>query len=329
MTREYCANLAVLTLIAAGVARAMIRIGIMDMPAGRKAHNRPTPKAGGIAPIAAFVASFAIFSTVWELPTIIVVTTAVLLGLVGLIDDLRDLGVGAKLAAQTMAALVVVCVGPGPATGWADPLPWLAVGWLVFITNAFNFMDGLNGLAAGAGLIAAVFLASTAPPGSAAQIGALALAAGLAGFLPFNFPRARLFLGDTGSQFCGFLLGVLGLGLARETGAASAIWLLPMLLAGMIVDVGVTLIRRFLAGACLTTAHREHFYQRAALHPSAIALVHCGFVVIGGLAWHVADRVSTWPALVLLALTHFAWLCFVESGTTDRNHPPRGVRNRP
>lgn len=328
--------LAVLVPLSAVLAWLAIRVGIMDIPAGRKAHTTPTPKAGGIGPIGAFLAIFCFFPMLWTTPTLILATAATALGLVGFLDDMRDIGPRAKLIAQTLAAMAVVGAGACPTADGNAASTILAIGWLVFITNVFNFMDGLDGLAAGAGLLAALFLAAAAPHGGMVQTIALALAAGLAGFLPFNFPRARLFLGDTGSQFCGFLLGVLGLRLAGETGSGEmgdigTLWLLPLLLAGMIADVSLTLVRRALAGANITTPHREHFYQRAPLPAHAVSRIHWAFVILGGSAWVLSNRAGLWPAIPILVLSHLAWLRFAQAGIAIpplSAHPP-GVRNPP
>lgn len=319
---------ALLLLISAVLARGMIGIGIMDMPGGRKTHPQPTPRAGGIGPIGACLGIFLLFPMDWTSPAPMVLAASGFLGLVGLVDDLRGVGVAGKLAAQAIAAGAVASLSPWPGGEWGVAWVIPAAFWLVFITNVFNFMDGLNGLAAGAGMLAATILALVAPPGGMVQPCALALAAGLAGFLPFNFPRARLFLGDTGSQFCGFLLGALGLMLVGETGAADAFWLAPMLLAGMMADVGVTLIRRARAGADITAAHREHAYQRAPLPAWGIALAHWGFVVLGGLAWGLIHA-GVWPVIVAFGAIHVAWLRFVQIRVAARRSPSPapGVRN--
>lgn len=316
-------TLAILLPTAVLLARAMIAAGIMDIPTGRKAHARPTPRAGGIAPIGACLLATPLFPVLWSTQTAVALICAAGLGGVGLLDDVRDRGAAIKFAAQTSAAVAVVSLGSFGADAWntAGPiLAVLAVGWLVFITNVFNFMDGSDGLAAGTGLIAAVFLAAAAPTGGPVQVVAGALAAGLAGFLPFNLPPARLFLGDTGSQFCGFLLGVLGLGLAQEAGTVHSLWLLPLLLGGMIVDVGFTLARRIQAGARITTAHREHFYQRASFPAWVVMLAHWGLALLGALTWVMLDGVQGWLALPLWGLAHGAWLGFTQAG---------GVRIRP
>ncbi len=111
------------------------------------------------------------------------------------------------------------------------------------------------------------------------------LAAGLLGFLPFNYPRARIFLGDVGSQFCGFVLAVLGVVAARFEGIELSLLLVPMLLSGLLLDALFTLARRLLAGERITQPHRGHLYQvahRAGVPAAVIAPLHWAFAAWGG-----------------------------------------------
>jgi UDP-GlcNAc:undecaprenyl-phosphate GlcNAc-1-phosphate transferase len=169
--------------------------------------------------------------------------------------------------------------------GWLGGPATLA--WILFVTNAVNFIDGLNGLAGGVALIAACFLAGIAGAHGAwfAYFASLLLAAGLLGFLPFNFPRARIFMGDVGSQFCGFILAMLGVVASRFDGVELSLLLMPMLLSGVLFDVAFTLARRALARERLTDPHRGHLYQvaqRAGVPAPVVASVHWGFAVFGG-----------------------------------------------
>jgi UDP-GlcNAc:undecaprenyl-phosphate GlcNAc-1-phosphate transferase len=150
-----------------------------------------------------------------------------------------------------------------------------------------NFIDGLNGLAAGVTLVAATFLAVIAAThdGWFAYFAALLLAAGVLGFLPFNFPRARIFMGDVGSQFCGFILAMLGVVASRFEGVELSFLIVPMLLSGVLYDVGFTLARRTLAGERITEAHRGHLYQvaaRAGVPAPVVSMIHMGFAAFGG-----------------------------------------------
>jgi UDP-N-acetylmuramyl pentapeptide phosphotransferase/UDP-N-acetylglucosamine-1-phosphate transferase len=191
--------------------------------------------------------------------------------------------------------------------------------WILFTTNAMNFIDGLNGLAAGVAVIASAVLA-----GIAASVGfwfvyfaSLLLAAGLLGFLPFNFPRARIFMGDVGSQFCGFVLAVLGVVAGRFQGVDLSVLLVPMLLFGVLFDVAFTLARRALAGERITQAHRSHLYQvahRAGMPAVRVTLVHWAFAPWGGLCCAVFLRASGLgkPLAVSLVLPpQLLWLGYV------------------
>ena len=182
-----------------------------------------------------------------------------------------------------------------------------------------NFIDGLNGLAAGTALVACCFLAgiAAAQGGWFVYFAALLLAAGLAGFLPFNFPRARIFMGDVGSQFCGFVLAVLGVAAARFEAIEMSFLLVPVLLFGVLFDVAFTLARRLLAGERLTQAHRGHLYQvaqRAGMDARLIAAIHWSFAAMGGLVilgFLAAPTALKPPILLLVLVPQAVWLIYV------------------
>lgn len=310
-----------LALLSASVVRAMIAVRVMDRPEARKAHDRPTPKGGGVGILVAFLVGIALtyqFAAYARLPDAYfrgVIEATVAIAVVAFLDDLYDWPFTVKLGAQVLAALVVVQSGLyvrdyrvpyiGPLlVGWLGPPATMA--WLLFTTNAMNFIDGLNGLAGGVALIACIFLAVIAAThgGWFGYFAALLLAAGLAGFLPFNFPRARIFMGDVGSQFCGFMLAVLAIVASRFDGIELSLLLMPMLLSGVLFDVAFTLVRRALAGERVTEAHRGHLYQvahRSGMPAAWVTLVHWGFATIGGtcsLAFVAAP--SDWKPLVPL-----------------------------
>jgi UDP-GlcNAc:undecaprenyl-phosphate GlcNAc-1-phosphate transferase len=323
-----------LAAFSASIVRAMISLQVMDLPDPRRAHDRPTPKGGGVGIVLAFLLGilvlyrYAAFSRLDDPYFRGVIFAAAAIALVAFLDDLRDWPPTVKLAAQLGAAMLAIGSGLyvssvnlpylGPVDlGWLGPPATLA--WILFATNAMNFIDGLNGLAAGVALIACGFLAAIA----AAQSGwfvyfaALLLAAGLLGFLPFNFPRARIFMGDVGSQFCGFILAVLAVAAGRFSRVELSFILVPMLLAGVIFDVAFTLVRRALAGERLTRPHRSHLYQvahRAGVPATAVALIHWGFAAFGGVCCLVFVAVSTEVKTLLpLAplLPQLIWLAYV------------------
>src|SRR5208337_3424782 len=131
------------------------------------------------------------------------------------------------------------------------------------------------------------------------------------GFLPFNFPRARIFMSDVGSQFCGFVLAVLAVVASRFEGVELSFLLVPMLLSGVLFDVAFTLARRLLSGERITRAHRGHLYQVAAW---AVALIHAGFAAFGGLValGFMAASGAAKPWIPLLTLVpQIIWLGYV------------------
>jgi UDP-GlcNAc:undecaprenyl-phosphate GlcNAc-1-phosphate transferase len=300
---RHLAFCAALGLVSAMVVGAMMSARIMDRPDARKAHSRPTPKGGGVGIVVAFMLGITVlyghadFARLADVYFRGVILASFLIAVVAFIDDLRDWPFTVKLAAQTLAALAAV--GSGlylrgvnlPYVGTVD-LGWLGIAatlaWILFATNAMNFIDGLNGLAAGTALVACAFLAVVAAGqgGWFVYFAAMLLAAGLVGFLPFNFPRARIFMGDVGSQFCGFVLAVLGVAAARFDAVEMSFLLVPCLLGGVLYDVAFTLVRRTLAGDRLTQAHRGHLYQvahRAGMDARWVAALYWGFAALGGL----------------------------------------------
>ncbi|RPF96447.1 MAG: glycosyltransferase family 4 protein [Rhodospirillaceae bacterium TMED63] len=257
----------------------VLRLGILDEPNHRSSHDQPTPSTGGIAIFVAFVGGFA---TVWFVSDEARLSTFHLAGFavaatgiasVGFLDDLNKLKTfKIKLAAQVAAAMMLLVFGivfsrvSLPVIGAFD-LGWLGypltVIWVVAMTNIFNFMDGLNGLAGGVAVTVAAFLcAVTYIEGSFfVYILCYVMAASAAGFLLFNFPKARLFMGDVGSQFIGFAFAALAVIAAEIDASRTSFLVVPLLFFNFIFDTIFTLLRRALGGEDITQAHRTHLYQ--------------------------------------------------------------------
>jgi UDP-GlcNAc:undecaprenyl-phosphate GlcNAc-1-phosphate transferase len=331
---RHIAFVVLLAAISAAMVRLMIDIGVMDRPDPRKSHQRPTPKSGGVGIVVAFLLGiftlyeFAFFSRLADPYFRGVILASILIALVAFLDDLRDWPFTIKLAAQIVAALAALGSGlyvrifhlpyfGALDLGWFGALATLA--WILFTTNAMNFIDGINGLAAGTALIASLFLAFIAERfgGWFVYFAALLLAAGLIGFLPFNFPRARIFMGDVGSQFCGFVLAVLGVAASRFERAEMSFLIVPLLLSGVLFDVAFTLLRRALAGENITRPHRGHLYQvamRAGLDVRIVTLIYWGFAALGGvvcLAFLDAPSALKPLWLLLPLLVQGVWVAFV------------------
>lgn len=214
-----CFGAALLTPVAILVAR---RLGVLDHPGGYKAHAVPTPLLGGLSVGAGFL-----FAVAWSVnftapgkvsDLIALGVGAGIIVLAGLVDDSRGLTPGRKLVWQILAAacaglaLVVLGVRVNLYLGWAPiPLMLLTVLWVVGVTNAVNLMDNMNGLCAGLGVITAACLAlfNLRTGEIEVALAAAALSGACVGFLIYNWPRSRIFLGDTGSMLIGFSLASL------------------------------------------------------------------------------------------------------------------------
>jgi UDP-GlcNAc:undecaprenyl-phosphate GlcNAc-1-phosphate transferase len=324
-----------LALLSASVVRLMIGVRLLDRPTERKAHNHPTPKGGGVGIVVAYLVGIVVlyqwaqFSRLADPYFRGVIIASLLVAIVALLDDIRDWPFTVKLAAQVLAALAAVASGFYVRVYHVPYLPPLDVGWLgipatlvwlLFATNAMNFIDGLNGLAAGVALIASLFLAAigASEGGWFVYFASLLLAAGLIGFLPFNFPRARIFMGDVGSQFCGFVLAILAVAAARFERVELSFLLVPMLLSGVLFDVLFTLVRRALAGERVTEAHRDHLYQlaqRSGMAAPTVTLVHWAFAAFGGICCiaFVGAPAALKPVIALLPLgPQLVWLEYVR-----------------
>jgi UDP-GlcNAc:undecaprenyl-phosphate GlcNAc-1-phosphate transferase len=323
-----------LALLSAGVVRLMIAFPILDHPNARSAHVRPTPRGGGAGVVAAFLAGMLVlylaaqFARIAEMQFLGVIAAAIAIAAVALLDDIRHLSARLRLFAQCAAALVAI--GSGlvisrialPWTGqvelgWLGPL--LTLFWIVGCTNAVNFMDGLDGLVGGTLLIvsAALCLIAADQGGWFVYAAALFLAAGFAGFLPFNLHPARIFMGDVGSQFAGFVLAVLAVAAARFDVQQVSFLIVPLLMFGLLFDAAFTLARRAWMGQPLAEGHRTHLYQlaqRSGMAVRAVAAVHWGFALFHAVlaVLFLALDATFKPLVVLPAVAvQGAWLRYV------------------
>jgi UDP-GlcNAc:undecaprenyl-phosphate/decaprenyl-phosphate GlcNAc-1-phosphate transferase len=229
----------------------------MDHPNERSLHATPTPRIGGLGIMAGVLVA-----AVWLVDGALlpVVLGAFGLAAVSVLDDVRGLPVRVRFLAHFVAA--VACLLALGVTGWALLAGTLAVVW---VTNLYNFMDGSDGLAGGMAAIGFGALALAAWLGDAPGLAVFcaAIAAAALAFLRFNFPPARVFMGDAGSIPLGFMAASLGI-----LGAMQQVWpwLFPLLVfSPFIVDASVTLTRRGLRGEKIWRAHRSHYYQRVVL----------------------------------------------------------------
>ena len=272
--------------------RYAVHRNLFDLPGERRSHALPTPRGGGIAIAMALLVAVA-WSWAWT-PAFRPLLAGFLPGLllvagVGLLDDHRPLSPWLRLAVHAVAALALAA-GVWMATGNV----WLAVAALVLamvLTNVWNFMDGIDGLAASqAALVAAgVALLADGP----VQWLALALLSATMGFLPFNFPKARIFLGDIGSGALGYTLAMLVVVAAGQDVIGAGFWswwpwLLP--LSAFLLDAGLTLLGRMARREVWWQPHTLHAYQAWARRSRSHVRVTLAYgawtaIAVGLLAW--------------------------------------------
>lgn len=237
------------------LARALV-----DQPGERRSHSVPTPRGGGIAIVIAVLVAAVVFALREPAQAWLAVAFAAGLSavaLVGLVDDHRPLSPWLRLLVHVAAsgAFAFAWVAGDGDGDWAVAV--VAFAACVGLTNVWNFMDGIDGLAATQAALTAFAVADMAADGGA--LVPLALAASCIGFLPFNFPRARIFLGDVGSGALGFSIAAIWLLAGHGTGSASSLML--MAVSAFVIDAGLTLLRRVLRGERWWTPHVQHAYQ--------------------------------------------------------------------
>ncbi|HEY4301538.1 MAG TPA: glycosyltransferase family 4 protein [Candidatus Didemnitutus sp.] len=241
---------------------------IIDVPNARSSHVRPVLRGAGSAVILTIVLVGSVWPGWADRRTIVLGGSAAVLAAVSFLDDIRSLSPKIRFAFHAGAACACLLTLSRGQEGRDVDWPLFPVGflWLAGYLNAFNFMDGINGLATLQALVTGMGTAliawmAGAPASHPAVILSLVVSGAAAGFLPYNFPRAQMFLGDAGSAPLGFLLAFLGWWLAHDVGW----WLLGLLgliHANFILDTAITLARRVIRKERWLESHREHFYQR-------------------------------------------------------------------
>ncbi len=319
---RFAAALAVAVVLTPLLGRLATRWSFVDAPGEHRRHSRPVPLLGGVALWAAVTAAVLALPTgadrshLWA-----VLGAATLVAFAGLLDDRWPLPVAERLAVQLVAAAVLVSGGlfvDLALPSWLDAV--LTVLWIVGVTNAFNLLDNMDGLAAGVAAVAALgFVVLTAHQGGLAPALAVALLGAALGFLVYNFHPARIFMGDAGSLFLGLSLAVLGLDL--QTGRAlHEPWiaaLVPVLLLAVpIFDTTLVTMSRWRRGHNpLTTPgndHLSHRLRRKGLSKRAVALAiyaaGAGGAVLAGLAARGGPAVAMAVAVVAAVIGLWALL---------------------
>ena len=310
------------TRIAEIVAR---RRALLDVPNERSSHLVPTPRIGGLGIIAGTLVGWGFIQGPSDPTGLVIVAASLVLAAVGLLDDLRHTSVATKYLAQLgTAAVAAVAIGPRLDIEVASfgvtldgiPAIVLATVWLTAIINAFNFMDGIDGLIGSVGAITGMVGLGLVVP--EAQPLLIAVAAACVGFLVWNQAPASIFMGDVGSQFLGL---VVGAGLLRQGSGTVALVPIVILVAPLLLDTSITLIRRAREGKNLFAAHREHLYQRLVTagrsHREvaagyAVATALAGLVAIAWLGLGAGLQVGVVLILAVLGVAYAWWVGLIE-----------------
>jgi Fuc2NAc and GlcNAc transferase len=291
---------------------------MLDIPNNRSSHQVPTPRMGGLAIVATFLAGLFFLWAADALPTrdlLALFGACAWVAWIGFLDDRGHIAARWRLLAHFLgAAWSLFWLGnlpPLPLFGTQVSLGWLgfllAALYLVWLLNLYNFMDGIDGIAGVEAIttcLGGAVVYSLAVPEGSGWMGPVLLLAAVAGFLPWNWPPARIFMGDAGSGFLGLTLGILSLQAAQN--APELFWCWLILLGVFVVDATVTLLRRVLRGEKFYQAHRSHAYQYAARLWGSHRTVTCGVGMIN-LFWLL-------PVAIMVALGRLSGLSGVLIG---------------
>ncbi len=272
--------------------RLAFYFGVLDQPSTRKVHQTPTPLLGGLAIYGALVLALILFSP----PFYVVEFGAILAGttwltLVGFVDDRRSLTPWVKMVGQIIAGIVIIAAGIHVRIFASDILNvGFTLFWIVGITNALNFQDNMDGLAAGITAIASLFFFAMAIQEELSLVGSLAaaLAGASIGFLIYNFNPASTFMGDMGSMVLGFLLSVLAIKLDFKVPAERQVitWMVPVVVLGLpIFDTALVVFTRLREGRSPMQGGKDHTSHRLVIlgfSQRVAVLILYGFCVLLG-----------------------------------------------
>ena len=333
-----------LTLVLAFVASILltplvkmlaIRIGAVDTPNYRKVHARIMPRLGGLAIFGAFLIGYFILRP--EDPTApFIILGALMIIITGVLDDMFEITAKAKLLGQLIAAGIVIYGGLDidfiklPFGGELDfgylNIP-LTILWIVGITNAINLIDGLDGLAAGVSTIALITIAGMDLMVGNAFVFAMAsiLAVSALGFLFYNFHPAKIFMGDTGALFLGFMIAVLALMGFKNITVISLV--IPIIMLGVpISDTFFAIVRRYRMKQPLSAADKSHLHHCLLnvgfTHRQTVLIIYA-LAAMFGVAALIFSQATVWGAILLLAVMLVAIELFVEAvGLAGKNYRP-------
>ncbi len=299
-----------------------IKVGALDAPDDRKVHTKPIPRMGGLAIYAAFV--LAVLASMYvsrEVMGLLVGGTVILI--VGIIDDLKPLPARVKLLGQIIAAVVLVMfdikiewlTNPFGEMIYVEYLAIpLTILWVVGLTNTVNLIDGLDGLAAGVSTIASVTILLVALQQNFWTVAVLtaALAGSALGFLQHNFNPAKIFMGDTGSMFLGYMLAAISI-LGTVKSAATIALIVPIVALGLpILDTAFAIIRRYMSGRPIFKPDKGHLHHRllemGLTQKQAVLLMYVMSGCLGLSAIALTEVNKSFGAFIIVALLGIAFV---------------------
>jgi UDP-GlcNAc:undecaprenyl-phosphate GlcNAc-1-phosphate transferase len=305
---------AILSIVLTPMAlRYAIRANVLDQPGQHKSHKAAVPYLGGLAIVVTFVIAVILMSVLRPPHTgrgelLGVLTIAVLLAAVGLIDDLRQVSPLWRLIAEVSAASIVWSLGNGTAVTTVETVDLiLTVLWFVGITNAFNLLDNMDGLAAGLAAISSMTVFAVAGTNGQFLVAglAVALAGCTVGFLRLNFHPARIYMGDSGSLFIGFLVAYLGIKLRFEGGRLVSALVPIFACSAAVFDTSLVVISRIRAGRNPFQGGQDHVSHRLVKLglsvPAAVCTIYLGAIGIGILSFAIS-RLEPVSAFLLAGL---------------------------
>ncbi|MFT4861025.1 MAG: Fuc2NAc and GlcNAc transferase [Pseudohongiellaceae bacterium] len=337
----FLALLLVASILLTGLYRHLaLRAHILDIPVSRSAHSSPVPLGGGVVIVVLYLlgVSYYMNTDLLSFQQGMAMFAGLVVAAVGLLDDLNELKISVRIVLQLLAAAWALWwLGGIPSIslfGWTLEPSWflnlLGLVALVWLLNLYNFMDGIDGIA-GVELVfvnaMSLLLVINKADGSVALLSQLLMVLAL-GFLVWNWAPAKIFMGDVGSGFIGFSLGIIAIISMQQQ--SMTVWTWVILLGVFITDATVTLVRRFMAGERWYLGHASHAYQKAAKRFNShskvsIAVTGINLFWLGPLAWWSLQHPELGMVSALVAVVPLVLLAvWLEAGLSNDRVATRG-----
>ncbi|MBA2874607.1 glycosyltransferase family 4 protein [Thermaerobacillus caldiproteolyticus] len=318
------------------VKKLAFAVGATDKPNQRKVHQKIMPRLGGLAIYASFIIGYLILRP-WNEDSLYILLGSAIIVVVGILDDIYELPAKIKFLGQLIAAFIVVVIAGVQVTFINLPfggqlhfgilsIP-ISIIWIVGITNAINLIDGLDGLAAGVSAIALITISGMAlimGDWFVSSMGFIILGSTL-GFLLYNFHPAKIFMGDTGALFLGYMISVLALlGFKNVTFIS---FVVPVLILGVpISDTFFAIIRRIVKKQPLSAPDKSHLHHcllRLGYSHRQTVLIIYGMSALFGLVAIILSQAAVWVSMIILAMVILALELIAEKiGLVDTNYRP-------